>query len=118
MQIKSRQARVGDFSTSEATGHVLQPWGKHRARRAIDPSNRLALVFERPVVGEASAAWGTALDRSMASPGLVGELRTRAASDGISEPEIDAIVAETCVVALPWQETYASSAIELRSRPG
>jgi hypothetical protein len=118
VQVKSRQSRVGDFPLGEATTDVLRAWNSHRARRKRGLPERLAVVFERPVDGEASVTWGTTLDQGAGWVGLAQALRAKASSDGISQTEVELMLAETCVIVLPWREIYASSAARIAASAG
>jgi hypothetical protein len=44
VQVKSRQARVGDFPITKAAGFVVDAWRRHRERSALQPEAKLAVA--------------------------------------------------------------------------
>jgi hypothetical protein len=64
VQVKSRQARVGDFPTGRAAGVVIDAWLRHRERAAVQPGHVAAgLTVPRPEMVDAVLA---GLDRTRA----------------------------------------------------
>ncbi|MDP9441242.1 MAG: hypothetical protein M3P34_03470 [Actinomycetota bacterium] len=118
VQAKSRQAHVGDFPLALAANHVLDAWERHRERQQHGQSERLAVVFEKPVAAMASSAWGLPLDEEPAGAGLTSELRQRAARRGMDAEEIAAMLAGTYVVVLPWRELDIGAATMVEASTG
>lgn len=116
VQVKSRQARVGDFRYGEAARHVLDAAERRRARDG-DPE-RLVLVFERPVEGHAPAEWTASLVSEPTLAGLVTAVRTTAARRGWTTDDVDALLDLTTVVVLPRQVLLAEAAARVAARTG
>lgn len=100
VQVKSRQARVGDFPRRLAARYVVDAWARYRPLATNGRPERLAIVFERPVHGEASRTWGVALSSSPDWVELSKEIRRVAAAAGFSDDDIQALLADTSLFVL------------------
>jgi hypothetical protein len=118
VQVKSRQARVGDFPANIAGGHVVDAWTRFAKRRDRRPKTRLAVIFERPVGGVALQSWARPLGEEPAWAGLVAEVRRLAGREGISDDEVDALLRVTTVIVLPWRALEAEAAAWLAGASG
>jgi hypothetical protein len=113
VQVKSRQARVGDFPLGLAARHILDAWSHQADRRTRDPNARLAVVFERPIAGATARSWGVPVAEEDAWTSLVGEVRRLAEHRRMASDDLAALLAETTVTVLPWQDLEAEAALHV-----
>ena len=109
VQVKSRQARVGDFPTTKAAGFVVDAWRRHRERSALQPEAKLAVVFERPIAGTSLRGWGQPLAETLAShDGLRAALAKAAAAQGL-HGDLPRMLESVCVMVLSWAGSEAET---------
>jgi hypothetical protein len=109
IQVKSRQARVGDFPLGDGARHLLDAWQRHAGRSATAPQ-KLVLVFERPVAGYAPGDWDTPLGVDPAGADLVGEVRRIAARRGLADAELGRLLGQVSVLVLPHRRLRVDAA--------
>lgn len=103
VQVKSRQARIGDFSIGQAVKHLLGMWLRHGSVHGVSGRDtRLVLVLERPVGGVDSAGWGTSVSDMPRWAPLAAAATAAAAAHGLSEPDVQSLLARSSIVVLPW----------------
>ena len=116
VQVKSRQERVGDFSSADVAEHLLALAVQHKRRSAAGLTGRPVLVVERPIGGMVLSQWGVAIgDQSAATP-LVDALLALAERHGVSEAEIRGFTREVCVFVLPWRVAAEESRDAIAAR--
>lgn len=103
VQVKSRQERVGDFSSSEVAALVLELAGRQPALRAAGQGGRIVLVLERSVDGERLAEWERPVGDLPDGHTLRTAVARVAARRGLSEEETAAAMRSVSVFVLPWR---------------
>lgn len=111
VQVKSRQARVGDFPRGTAARHVLDAWARHQEALGHEAPERLAVVFERPIDGETSRSWGVALASDEAWKNLAAEVDRQGRAQGLVDSDIASLLAGTSVFVLPQHEIEEATAL-------
>lgn len=109
VQVKSRQARVGDFSIGHGARHVLKAWQRHSGLPTT-ASQKLVLVFERPVAGYAPDDWDVPLGDHPDGAELAAEVQRLAAQHGLSASEISQLMQRASVLVLPQTQLHADAA--------
>lgn len=118
VQVKSRVERRGLFSVSQATGHIMDAWGRHAGRD--EAGSRLVVVFESGVEGETPSI---DLDRTLAESladgsQLLNSLRAECSELGM---DVGRLLSSTVVVGISWDdlttETVACMSEQLELPP-
>ncbi len=107
IQVKSRRAHSGEFEVYEASDHIMKVWEQHTSRDEADA--RLAVIFERDVKGEHLSS---SLDGPNATLGrdlpedsnLLQSLKTKCNRDGISDSEVEDLLASSTFAVTSWDE--------------
>ena len=115
VQVKSRQARVGDFPQSRAAGHILDAWERHCSR---DGGQHLVVVFERAIDGKASADWDRTLADEPAWADLTVAVRKIAAHRLLGTEAVNALLVGTTAVVLPQRDLMREAAEMVGARTG
>lgn len=104
VQVKSRQARVGDFPLGEVAQHLIKMAAQHDKRMKAGLAGRMVLVLESPVAGERFSVWGQALAELPRTHPLRVAVHTTARERKISQRKINELCALASVYVLPWRE--------------
>ncbi|MFD1044411.1 hypothetical protein ACFQ1S_01785 [Kibdelosporangium lantanae] len=110
VQVKSRQARVGDFTPGQVAKFLLDLFDHHIQREQAGEQGQPILVLERPVAGHHFSQWGQPVadlpvdhDLRTALTELAGERRR-------THSEIKRMCEVLSVYVLPWH----AAAVEVR----
>ncbi|MGY2084851.1 hypothetical protein [Blastococcus sp. SYSU DS0539] len=109
VQVKSRQARVGDFPLGDGARHLLKAWQRHTSLPTT-ASQKLVLVFERPVAGYAPDDWDVPLGEDLDGAELAAEVQRLAAEYGLPASEISPLMERASVLVLPLTQLHADVA--------
>jgi hypothetical protein len=119
VQVKSRQARVGDFPAGRAAGVVIDAWLRHRERAAVQPRARLAVVFERPIAGTSLGSWGQSLQEALGTADGFGDALVGAgAARGLNADQVAQVLGEVCAIVVGWADAEAETARMLAQETG
>jgi len=119
VQVKSRQARVGDFPAAKAAGVVMDAWLRHRERAVVQPQARLAVVFERPIAGTSLGAWGQPLQEALGpADGFRDALVRAGAARGAQGDQVARVLHEVCAIVVGWADAEAETARMLAQDTG
>jgi hypothetical protein len=102
VQVKSRQERVGSFTTGEVAGHVLDLAERHAHHEKAGLSGRPVLVLERGMAGWAPSEWGVALINVSGHDELLTAIRQIGARRDMDAADVEAVARLVSVVVLPW----------------
>ena len=107
--IKSRTQPRGQFSASEAAGHILDAWVRHEARG--EPESALVFVFERGVEGEASSSdlETTLVASSSEDSALISSLRTKSVQRGLANSDVARLVSSTVLVGITQDQVHSET---------
>ncbi|MFJ7279882.1 hypothetical protein [Kitasatospora sp. NPDC098663] len=103
VQVKSRQARIGDFTVADVAGHLLAMAQAHAKRQDAGVTGRSLLVLERPVSGEWFTRWGQPLSSLPHDHPLVRSVKAKALRAGLSTEAINAWLDMVSLYVLPWR---------------
>ena len=117
VQVKSRQERVGDFSSAEVARFLAQAWQRRLLRVPADANESAVIVVERAVDGYAPHEWGRRLTDDPGWADLVAAVRLAAQQLGIAADAVDVLVARTTIV-LPQQRIFDEVAGRVAARTG
>jgi hypothetical protein len=119
VQVKSRQARVGDFPAARAAGAVIDAWLRHRKRAAVQPQARLAVVFERPIAGTSLGSWGQPLQETLGpADGFRDALVRAGVARGLKADQVARVLREVCAIVVGWADAEAETARMLAQKTG
>jgi hypothetical protein len=111
VQVKSRQARVGDFPAARAAGVVIDAWLRHRKRAVVQPQARLAVVFERPIARTSLGGWGQSLQEALGpADGFRDALVRAGAARGLNVDEVSQVLCEVCAIIIGWADAEGETA--------
>jgi hypothetical protein len=115
VQIKSRQERVGTFTTREVALFIAEMWEKHLGRKAdLSGVASLVLVLERPIAGLRFVGWGVSLAATASTEALATALDRVADTNGWPHGTVDLVMQSVSIVVLPWEEAAAETRREIR----
>ena len=117
IQIKSRGQLSGEFPVHEAADHILKVWKSHLARN--EAGAQLSVVFERDIKGEQLSS---NLDGPNATLGrdlpkdsnLLQSLKTKSKRDGISDSDVEGLLASSTFAVISWNEVTNETLGSLR----
>jgi hypothetical protein len=119
VQVKSRQARVGDFPAARAAGVVIDAWVRHHERAAVQPRARLAVVFERAVAGTPLGSWGQPLQEALGPADGFGDALVRAgAARGLNADQVAQVLHQVCAIVVGWADAETETARMLAQEAG
>jgi len=119
VQVKSRQARVGDFPAARAAGVVIDAWLRHRKRVTAQPQARLAVVFERPIAGTSPGGWGQPLQEALGpADGFRDALVRAGVARGLTAAQVARVLREVCAIVVGWADAEAETASMLAQETG
>ncbi|WUH90443.1 hypothetical protein OG900_10250 [Streptomyces sp. NBC_00433] len=104
VQVKSRQARVGDFPPGDVARYLLKMAAQHDKRMKAGLAGRMVLVLESSVAGERLSVWGQALAELPRTHPLRVAVHTTARERKISQRKISELCTLASVYVLPWRE--------------
>ncbi|PBC69709.1 hypothetical protein BX265_7055 [Streptomyces sp. TLI_235] len=104
VQVKSRQARVGDFPLGDVARYLLKMAAQHDKRAKAGLAGQLVLVLESPVAGERFSVWGRTLAELPRTHPLREAVHSAARQRKISQRKINELCALASVYVLPWRE--------------
>ncbi|PFG43358.1 hypothetical protein ATJ88_2044 [Isoptericola jiangsuensis] len=102
VQVKSRQARVGDFAISDVAEHLLALFTQHAARIAAGVSGRPVLVVERAIDGLVLAEWDIALSAQPEAARIIEAVLALARRREQNEDAVREFCRQVTVFVLPW----------------
>jgi hypothetical protein len=119
VQVKSRQARVGDFPAARAADVVIDAWLRHRKRVTAQPQARLAVVFERPIAGTSPGGWGQPLQEALGpADGFRDGLVRAGVAHGLTAAQVARVLREVCAIVVGWADAEAETASMLAQETG
>ena len=119
VQVKSRQAHVGDFPAAKAAGFVIDAWLRHRQRSTEQHEARLAVVFERPIARTSLGSWGQSLEEALSpDDAFRGALARAAAARDLDENDFAQVLQGICVVVVTWDDAEAETSTLLAQDTG
>ena len=118
VQVKSRQARIGDFPLGDVARYLLKMAAQHDKRTRAGLAGQMVLVLESPVAGERFSAWGRTLAELPRTHPLRAAVLAAGRQRKISQRKVNELCALASVYVLPWREAAEQTGQAVADRHG